>query len=305
MIFGIILITSIFLGLHLNERLEIPSKIFIPKGSISQIISHIDRDIKGNFYPTDKYVVVYFGQPQSGWIQLPEKNMRRIDFLKAITQAKAPPSKKITLIPGETTEYFIYSLAEKYRVDYKKLYQYYLEISPLKEGFLIPETYHINLEGDLNRFIKKLINYAKKIHTKNMKKYDLENLKELNRVLVIASIIQKESASKEEMKLIASVIFNRLEKGMKLQMDGTLNYGLYSHIKITAKRIRSDISEFNTYKIKGLPQTPICNPSFEAIESALYPETSKFLYFVKIKDEKRHIFSKTYQQHLKEIKQFR
>ena len=302
-ILGTMLITIISLTIYFNEKLDVPLKIFIPKGSISQIISHLDKEVGGKLYPTDKYVVAYFGQPQSGWIQMPEKSMKRIEFLEAITKAKAPPSTKIiTLIPGETTKYFIKLLTEKYKKDFDELYLYYLEISPIKEGFLIPDSYYINRERNLKVFLNKLVNHAKKVHIKYIKDLKLENFENLKKMLVIASIVQKESASKEEMKTVSSVIYNRLEKGMKLQMDGTLNYGLYSHIKITAKRIREDDSEFNTYKINGLPLTPICNPSSEAVLSAVYPEKTKYFYFMKLKNQKKHIFSETYKSHLKEVK---
>jgi len=301
-IFGSILITVITLGIYFNEILEIPSKIFIPKGSIAKIISHIDKEIPAKFYPIDKYVVAHYGQPQSGWIHIPKNKMRRIDFLKLLTEAKAPPSTKmITLIPSETTKYFLYSLAKKYHKNGEELFQYYLSISPLKEGFLIPDSYYMNTENDLKKFIKKIVNHSKQIHSKEMKKYNLHTLDDLRKVLTVASIIEKESASKEEMPIISSVIYNRLNRKMKLQMDGTLNYGLYSHIKITAKRIREDKSDYNTYKITGLPQNPICNPSSEAIKSAVYPQDTRFLYFVIIKNQRKHIFSRTYKKHLEEV----
>jgi len=232
--------------------------------------------------------------------------MTKIEFLEAITKAKAPHSTDvITLIPGETSKYFIKQLAEKYEIDFQSLYRYYLKISPLKEGFLIPDSYYLNRQKNLNIFLKKLVHHAKRVHRRSIQKYSVENFDQFKKILVIASIIQKESASKEEMKTIASVIYNRLKKGMKLQMDGTLNYGLYSHTKITAKRIREDSSEFNTYKIEGLPLTPICNPSLTAIISAIYPEQSEYLYFVKMKNIKKHIFSKHYKTHLEEINKLR
>ena len=301
-IFGSILITVITLGIYFNEILEIPSKIFIPKGSIAKIISHIDKEIPAKFYPIDKYVVAYYGQPQSGWINIPKNRMRRVDFLKLLTEAKAPPSTEmITLIPSETTKYFLYLLAKKYHKNGEKLFQYYLSISPLEEGFLIPDSYYINREKDLKRFIRKIVKYAKRVHSKEMKKYNLHTLDDLRKILTIASIIEKESASKEEMPIISSVIYNRLNKGMKLQMDGTLNYGLYSHIKITAKRIREDKSDYNTYKVVGLPRNPVCNPSKNAVKSAVYPKETRFLYFVKMRNKRKHIFSTTYKKHLEEV----
>jgi UPF0755 protein len=285
---------------YLNERVETPDKIFIPRGSIAQIIAHINMELGNRFLPTDRYVIAYFGQPQSGWLQLPEENMRRVDFLKAITRAKAI-SNRITLYPGETTQYFIYSLANSYGEDFKNLYQYFLEISPISEGFLIPDTYSINPNIDKKVFIKNLVEHAKQIHSKRLDNYGVSSLKELKNVLTIASIIEKESGSIEEMPLVASVIFNRLKIGMKLQMDGTLNYGLYSHVKVTPERIREDNSHFNTYKIKGVPPSPICNPSFEAILAVKNRADTNYLFFMRSADKKSHIFTESYEDHLQAI----
>ena len=117
----------------------------------------------------------------------------------------------------------------------------------------------------------------------------------------MASIIQKEAANNKEMPLVSAVIHNRIKKNMKLQMDGSLKYGLYSHKKITASRIRNDNSPYNTYKIKGVPKDPICSISLTALKAAIFPANNNYLYFVKGKDGK-HIFSKNYKTHLRNIK---
>jgi UPF0755 protein len=87
---------------------------------------------------------------------------------------------------------------------------------------------------------------------------------------------------------------------MKLQMDGTLNYGKYSHIKITPKRIREDSSYYNTYKYEGVPKYPVCNVSLEAIKAAIFPTKSDYLYFMKAKNGK-HNFTRYYSTHLSNI----
>jgi UPF0755 protein len=121
------------------------------------------------------------------------------------------------------------------------------------------------------------------------------------RYVTIASIIQKESANNEEMPIVSSVIYNRLKKGMKLQMDGTLNYGKYSHIRITAKRIREDNSTYNTYIHSGIPAAPVCNVSREAIMAAIFPAKTDYLYFMKSK-KGTHDFACNYSTHLRNIK---
>ena len=83
-------------------------------------------------------------------------------------------------------------------------------------------------------------------------------------------------------------------------MDGTLNYGKYSHTKVTSKMIKEDDSEYNTYKINALPKTPVCVVEIKSIKAAIYPDKTPYLYFVK-KSAKSHIFSKTYKEHEKHI----
>ncbi len=124
--------------------------------------------------------------------------------------------------------------------------------------------------------------YSFKSFKKLFKKYNIEYTKEkLKNYLIIASIIQKEAGNKKEMPLISSVIYNRLKRGMRLQMDGSLNYGRYSHTKVTPERIKSDKSYYNTYKHKGIPKEPICNISILALESAIAPAKTDYLYFFK------------------------
>jgi len=302
MIFFVILVISITFIFYFNEKISNPKQLYIPAGSIKKIVAYLNKKLPNSFSKVDRYLIQYFGSPQSGWIQLSNNNLKRWQFLKELTKAKAISFQKVTLIPGETTKYFIYQLAKKNNLDFEELYNYFLEISPIAEGFLIPDTYYINQNNNKKRFLKKLIIHAKKIHRKYIKIFNIQNFEEYKKILIIASIIQKESGNNEEMKYIASVIYNRLEKGMKLQMDGTLNYGLYSHQKITSSRIREDNSQFNTYKIKGLPKVPICNPSLKAIEAAINPINTDYLYFVRVPGKNYHIFSKTYHEHSQNIK---
>ena len=88
---------------------------------------------------------------------------------------------------------------------------------------------------------------------------------------------------------------------MKLQMDGTLNYGRYSHDRITAKRIRRDKSSYNTYLYKGLPPQPVCTVSLAAIKAAIFPAKTDYLYFVKTKEGK-HTYSRYYSTHRRNIR---
>jgi len=132
--------------------------------------------------------------------------------------------------------------------------------------------------------------------------FGLYNKKNWYNYIIIASVIQKESASKDEMPMVSSVVYNRLKKNMKLQMDGTLNYSKYSHIKVTPSMIRNDKTSYNTYKYRGFPDDPVCAIEFESIKAAIFPIKSNYLYFMKSSDGSKHHFSTTYSKHKHYIK---
>ena len=274
---------------------------FVPKGSISQIITYLGQQ-KFNISPSlDKYLLFFIGKPQYGWVNVAQTSLSRGDFLYKLSHSKAAINS-IKLIPGETIDVFLYQISKKYNLSYNKLMEYYLRYSPLRDGFVIPETYHIPMGIGERHLMQYLLNFAANYHKRNsMKIFGEFDTKSWYRYLIIASIIQKEAANIEEMPLISSVIYNRLKKGMKLQMDGSLNYGKYSHIKVTSQRIKQDNSKYNTYKNRGLPPYPVCSVNKEAIVAAIFPKKSEYLYFVK-SSQGKHVFSKTYKQHLKNIK---
>jgi len=277
------------------------SYIYLPSGSISKIITHL----KHQGLPltkVDMYALRFIGQPQKGWIDLKTTQMSRYDFLKKITTSKAALFK-VKLIPGETTYIVLEQLRARYGYDLEKLKKAYEEFAPYPEGVFFAETYFLPLGINEKSIIKLLLNESLKRHKalsyKVFGKFNQERW--FTRIVTIASIIQKEAGNEEEMPLIASVIYNRLKIGMALQMDGTLNYGKFSHQKVTPERIREDTSRFNTYKHKGLPPYPVCIVGVSAIKAALHPAKTNYLYFVK-SDDGGHLFSSSYKEHLQNIK---
>ena len=123
--------------------------------------------------------------------------------------------------------------------------------------------------------------------------------------LIMASIIEKEAASKADRKLVAAVLVNRMRRGMRLQSDPTVRYGI--DVETDRPISKADLrrkTPWNTYVITGLPKTPICNPGFESIEAALHPADSDFLYFVS--DGFGGLrFAKTLDVHNKNVRLFR
>ena len=285
---------------YLNMPIESKKIIYIPQGSINQIIAHLE-DKKLNVTKLDSYLLRLIGSPQSGWIDIGMNRSSRADFLYKLTTAKAA-LVDVTLIPGETTFIFLNDLAVQLNLDRKKLEYEYNEQSKVIEGAFVPNTYKLPQGITEKDLIKILLDNSKKqMMDFSMKIFGTYNETKWFHYVAIASVIQKESANKEEMPLVSSVIYNRIKKGMKLQMDGTLNYGKYSHVRITAKRIREDNSIYNTYKYSGIPSTPVCNVSFDAIRAAVFPAKSDYLYFMKSKNG-THDFSCNYSTHLVNIK---
>jgi UPF0755 protein len=272
----------------------------IPKGSINQIIAHLQEN-NLNVTKLDSFLLRFIGSPQSGWVDLSVTRSTRGDFLYKLSTAKAALIN-ITLIPGETTYIFLNDLAAFFNLERDKLEQEYALQSPISEGAFVPNTYRLPLGITEKELIKILLeNSQEQMQEMSIKIFGTYSEKKWFQYVAIASVIQKESANIEEMPLVSSVIYNRIKKDMKLQMDGTLNYGKFSHIKITPTRIKEDDSIYNTYKYSGVPSAPVCNVSFDAIRAAIFPATTNYLYFMKSKNGK-HDFSCNYSTHLVNIK---
>ncbi len=274
--------------------------LFVAKGSINQIITQL-REKNYNVSKLDSLILRVMGSPQKGWIDIGATNCTRADFLYKLTHAKAA-LQNVTLIPGETTYIFLDQLSVKLNLNREKLQnEYYLQTKQ-EEGAFVPNTYRLPVGITEKELIKILLSHSyKQMKELSIKLFGTYNEKKWFHFVAIASVIQKESANIEEMPLVSSVIYNRINKGMKLQMDGTLNYGKYSHQKITSKRIREDNTLYNTYKNRGVPRIPVCNVSFEAIRAAVFPAKTNYLYFMKSKSG-GHDFSCNYSTHLSNIK---
>jgi UPF0755 protein len=169
------------------------------------------------------------------------------------------------------------------------------------EGFLFPDTYFFSKGESPENIVKAMLwNFRKKVLEK------IEGSSELPfyDALKLASLVEWEAKHNEERRLIAGVLLNRLKKGMRLECDATVQYVLPQHKRrITYKDLEID-SPYNTYKVKGLPPTPICNPGLPSIEAALNPEDTPFLFYV-ARPDGYHIFSLTAEEHFKAVERAR
>lgn len=174
------------------------------------------------------------------------------------------------------------------------------------EGFLAPNTYKFK-KGQTADYV---VNYLYKAFVKEMKDIGAEIGKELpterwNRILTVASMVEREAGSVAEMPMIASVIYNRLAKNMPLQIDATVVYalGLNGTDKVTLEDLKVD-SPYNTYKVKTLPLGPIANPGAAAIKAAISPELSGNIYYVLDPSKGEHFFTANYNEFLQKKSEF-
>ena len=275
--------------------------VFIPKGSIGEIISHLAINNHYNVGKFDKYLLWSIGKPQQGWIDIKKTSSTRYDFLSAITTSKAA-LVDITLIPGETLYFFFEEVAKTLNLSELTLMEEYLSIAPLPDGIILPETYKVPIGISEEKLVYLLLENSIRKHKEfSHKLFGKYEEARWFRYITMASVIQKEAANNKEMPLVSAVIYNRLKNRMRLQMDGTLNYGKYSHTRVTPKMIRTNSTSYNTYRYNGIPKYPVCSVSVDAIKAAIYPANVDYLYFMKNK-KGHHDFSKSYTKHLQNIK---
>ncbi|ADV46404.1 aminodeoxychorismate lyase [Nitratifractor salsuginis DSM 16511] len=288
---------------YLSLPVHPPKNLQISDSSIDSIISKLQKQ-GVEVGVIDRLILRRMPPPKRGWLYLGRSTMDRLEFLRTIGSDRGR-FKAVTLIPGETTVIFLGQLAKALDKNATKLRQAYRKSSPYPEGGILAESYNIPLDYSESKIISYLVNLSQKRYRKLAADANLSyDPKSWQRILTIASIIQKEAADRREMPRVASVIYNRLAKHMRLQMDGTLNYGPYSHVRVTPERIREDNSTYNTYKHRGLPKAPVCNVSTTAIEAALHPAKTDYLYFFR-NNRGKHDFFKNYKAHLKEVRKKR
>lgn len=172
-----------------------------------------------------------------------------------------------------------------------------------KEGVYFPDTYLLPVDGTPSQTAKRFIDKFNEKVEPFMQQFTANNIKWTTGIK-IASLIQREAAGVNDMKLISGIIWNRLNSGMKLEIDATMQYtkGKVNDTwwgGIDLKEKQSD-SLYNTYRYKGLPPTPICNPGIAAIEAALNPLETTCIFYLHDKSQNIHC-AETYDEHLENI----
>ena len=159
------------------------------------------------------------------------------------------------------------------------------------EGYLFPDTYIIEIGETPKEIINKMIKRFEEMLDEAIKATNvIVKDEDIETVVTIASMIEKEARLDNERPTIASVIVNRLNIDMKLQIDATVIYALGEHVDtVTYDHLEID-SPYNTYKNYGLPVGPISNPGVESIKATLKPDSTDYLFYV-LKDDNSHYFT--------------
>jgi UPF0755 protein len=247
---------------------------------------------------------------QAGTYDL-QTNMRAEDALQALSAGPRPAETLSVTIPeGLRVDQIAERVAEVFAIDRKRFIRlaesgdfvlppYLPEKADTVEGFLFPKTYEFTPDSDAEGLIEGLLGqFEKEVTSLGWERAGQLGVKPYE-VVIIASLIEREARVPEDRAKIASVIYNRLERGMRLQIDATVEYALPEHkARLTYEDYRYE-SPYNTYLHDGLPPTPIASPGLASMEAALNPADTDFLFYLVVDEAGRHAFTESYDEFLR------
>ena len=168
--------------------------------------------------------------------------------------------------------------------------------APTLEGYLFPDTYLLHRRTKAGDLLRTMVTRFRQLYTPSLQARAAEMNMTEREVLILASIIEKETGQDQERPLVSAVFHNRLRRNWPLASDPTLIYGIPNFNGNLTRQHLATPGRYNTYLKPGLPPGPISNPGIKSIEAALYPAQVKYLYFVS-KNDGTHQFSITFEEH--------
>ncbi len=243
---------------------------------------------------------------QAGEFRLPA-GRKPIEIMRALAVSR-PLQHRVTIVEGLRAEEIAQVFADggwcdpgeflRLVRDPETLRLFGLEEQGSFEGYLFPDTYYLTRSSrDAASLVHMMVNRFHKVWAELQADMD-EKEKRLGRhdMVILASIVEKETGAPHERSLIASVFYNRLDLGMRLQSDPTVIYGIPNFSGNLTRRDLRTPSSYNTYVLSALPAGPICSPGKDALKAVLHPAKDKYLYFVS-KNNGTHHFSKNLREH--------
>ncbi len=171
------------------------------------------------------------------------------------------------------------------------------------EGYLFPDTYFFPRGTTVRKIIETMVDRFKAVFNPQWKEQARRIGFTPHQVVILASIIEKETGDPSERPVISSVFHNRLKKKMRLESDPTVIYGIKNFDGNLTRKHLTTRTPYNTYKIRGLPAGPIANPGMESLKAALFPAKTPYIYFVSKKDRTHH-FSTNLKDHNKAVRKY-
>ncbi len=275
--------------------------VSIPAGANAKGIAHLLKEKKlllsKNLFLLLAEIKKAENRIKAGTYRLNPK-MSSFEILKNLVEGKTY-AFKVTIPEGYTAKEITHLLASKELVNEER-FLVLVEKKKL-EGYLYPETYYLSPGMGEEKIIEIMFSRFNKVFTPEMEKRAKEIKLNREKIVILASIIEKEALKDEERKLISAVFHNRLKKGWFLESCATVNYAWGKEFnqkkgRLSYKDLEID-SLYNTYRNYGLPPGAISNPGLDSINAALYPQESEAMFFV-ADGEGTHKFSRYYSEHL-------
>ncbi|BAS67351.1 endolytic transglycosylase MltG [Bathymodiolus septemdierum thioautotrophic gill symbiont] len=308
-----VIIATLFAFYWANTiKIEKPFVYHLPPGAgISVTASNLEKQgvIHSRYFLMAMAKVLGFdAKIKSGYYDV-NPNMSVFELLTNFVTAEVA-SRNITLIEGKTIQHYYQQLTHTEALKSNGSFAEMMRLTGIKapyEGYFWPDTYRVNV-GDSVASVLKRSNQKLKERLQNHWQNRDKNLRlsSPSQALILASLIEKETAYSAEKTKIAGVFMRRLQVGMPLQTDPTVIYALVASKKYRGFLTRKDLkfnSLYNTYINKGLPPTAIASVSDSSLYAAMHPAKGDSLYFVAKKDG-THAFAKSYEQHRLNIKKY-
>lgn len=262
------------------KKLQAGEYLLSPSMTVSEIIEKL---VSGSTVKEKITIIEGWNLRDVGWY-LENKGMFQAEELFELVGFPMIDYSKVTDLPEPK--------------DFSQEYGF-LEDKPEKaglEGYLFPDTYYVGRGAAIEEIVKvALDNFDEKL-TPELREEISKQDKTIFEIITVASLIEKEVRTVEDKKIVSGILWKRLERGIPLQVDATITYITGKKTTKISKEETQIDSLYNTYKYRGLPLGPICNPGFESILASVYYENSDYLYYLSTL-EGETIFSETLEEH--------